>query len=153
MYKRWFYEWLFRIVLFMCFLRFRSLAYALTLYSSVAYSDGYTPMHGAGFQGRAEIMKLLIEHGLDPLDAHKDGYTPIHRAAWGKEERHTETIRVLIDVGNVPHDFKAPGSGKTALEMTKNPSSIALLEERAALALADKEDGGGGDDDGSNSEL
>ena len=94
-------------------------------------------MHGAGFQGRAEIAKILIEHGLDPLDAHKDGFTAIHRAAWGKEERHTETIRVLMDVGKVPHDYKAPGTGQTALEMTKNPSSIALLEERAALALAD----------------
>ena len=94
-------------------------------------------MHGAGFQGRAEIAKILIEHGLDPLDAHKDGFTPIHRAAWGKEERHTETIRVLMDVGKVPHDYKAPGTGQTALEMTKNPSSIALLEERAALALVD----------------
>ena len=53
--------------------------------------DGYTPMHGAGFQGRAEIAKVLIGHGLDKSDRHADGYTPIHRACWGREARHTET--------------------------------------------------------------
>ena len=53
--------------------------------------DGYTPMHGAGFQGRAEIAKLLIEHGLDKSDRHQDGYTPMLRACWGNEARHAET--------------------------------------------------------------
>ena len=38
----------------------------------VPEKDGYTPMHGAGFQGRAEVAKLLIAHGLDPSDVHSD---------------------------------------------------------------------------------
>ncbi len=42
--------------------------------TAIGEKDGYTPMHGAGFQGRADIAKLLIEHGLDPNDRHKDGY-------------------------------------------------------------------------------
>ena len=37
---------------------------------SIGEKDGYTPMHGAGFQGRAEVAKLLIAHGLDPSDVH-----------------------------------------------------------------------------------
>ena len=39
--------------------------------TSIPEKDGYTPMHGAGFQGRAEIAKLLIAHGLNPSDRHK----------------------------------------------------------------------------------
>ena len=39
---------------------------------SIGEKDGYTPMHGAGFQGRAEVTKLLIAHGLDPSDVHSD---------------------------------------------------------------------------------
>ena len=59
--------------------------------SSIPEKDGYTPMHGAGFQGRAEIAKILIDHGLDKSDRHGDGYTPMLRACWGKEARHTQT--------------------------------------------------------------
>ena len=39
---------------------------------TVPEKDGYTPMHGAGFQGRAEVAKLLIAHGLDPSDVHSN---------------------------------------------------------------------------------
>ena len=31
----------------------------------------YTPVHGAAFQGRSEIMQILIDHGLDPNDMSK----------------------------------------------------------------------------------
>ena len=33
--------------------------------TTVPEKDGYTPMHGAGFQGRAEIAKILLDHGVD----------------------------------------------------------------------------------------
>merc|ERR1739838_88517 len=36
--------------------------------TSIPEKDGYTPMHGAGFQGRAEIAQMLINHGLDKSD-------------------------------------------------------------------------------------
>ena len=41
--------------------------------TSIGEKDGYTPLHGAGFQGRAEIARLLIDHGLDPNERHSDG--------------------------------------------------------------------------------
>ena len=56
-------------------------------------------MHGAGFQGRAEIAKLLIAAGLDPSDKHQDGYTPIHRACWGTQQRHAETVEAMLALG------------------------------------------------------
>ena len=42
-------------------------------------------MHGAGFQGRSEVAKVLIAHGMDPNDRHKDGYTPLIRACWERK--------------------------------------------------------------------
>merc|ERR1719421_2732789 len=73
---------------------------------TIGEKDGYTPVHGAGFQGRAEIMRLLIAHGLDPNDYHADGYTPLHRACWGNEQRHTDTVQVLMDAGVDPRQRK-----------------------------------------------
>lgn len=66
---------------------------------TIPEKDGYTPMHGAGFQGRSEIAKLLIKHGVPINDEHIDGYNPIHRACWGREERHTDTVRVFLEGG------------------------------------------------------
>ena len=33
--------------------------------------------------------------------AKEDGYTPLHRACWGQEQRHVDTVRVLITAGGV----------------------------------------------------
>lgn len=65
---------------------------------TIGEKDGYTPMHGVGFQGRYALVPLLVAHGLDPNDVHTDGYSPLHRAAWGREERHSHTIKALIEV-------------------------------------------------------
>ena len=94
--------------------------------TSVAEQDGYTPMHGAGFQGRSEIAKLLIDHGLNPSDRHKDGYTPLHRACWGAEERHTETVRVLLEAGVSPQE-KANNGGLPVQMAQNNPATRKLL--------------------------
>ena len=59
--------------------------------ATIPEKDGFGPMHGAGFQGRAEIAQMLINHGLDKSDRHRDGFTPMLRACWGTEMRHTET--------------------------------------------------------------
>lgn len=64
--------------------------------TTIGEKDGYTPMHGAGFQGRAEIAQILIDHGMDPRDVHQDGYEPIVRACWGREKRHSDTVKRLL---------------------------------------------------------
>ncbi|CAK0891848.1 unnamed protein product [Prorocentrum cordatum] len=94
--------------------------------TSVGEKDGYTPFHGAGFQGRAEIAKLLKAHGLDPLDTHSDGYIGMHRACWGKEQRHTDTVRAFLKMG-VDAEYKA-GNGKTCLEMTSNAATKDFVQ-------------------------
>ncbi|EOD25159.1 hypothetical protein EMIHUDRAFT_206301 [Emiliania huxleyi CCMP1516] len=86
-----------------------------------ALDDGYTPMHGAGFQGRAEIARLLMAHGVDatctptgtprcsaPAGAaaelargsRSDQCVRAVRCVWiGGEPRHTETVAVFIEAG------------------------------------------------------
>jgi len=67
--------------------------------ASIPEKQGYTPMHGAAFQGRAEIAKILHEAGVPLRDAHEDGNEPIHRACWGKEGRHTTTVKFFLENG------------------------------------------------------
>ena len=97
---------------------------------TIPEKDGYTPYHGAGFQGRAEIAKLLLEdrRQIDPNLKHKDGFTPMHRACWGQEKRHTDTVAMFIEVGNVPWDQKS-SDGKTCMEITHNGGTKKWLRK------------------------
>lgn len=101
--------------------------------TTIGEKDGYVPIHGAGFQGRAEIAQALIDNNVDPSHQHNDGFMPIHRACWGKETRHTDTVRVLLENG-VPHDLKA-ANGETPIVAAKkmgNKKTVKLLEKWAA---------------------
>jgi len=66
-------------------------------------------------------------------------FTPIHRACWGREQRHTDTLKVFLDAG-VAYD-EAATNGQTPLTMTEdgNPASHALLLEYKAKASAHDE--------------
>ena len=53
--------------------------------TSATEKDGYNVLHAAGFQGRGEILQLLLDHfsanglAMDPsTDQHTDGYYPLH---------------------------------------------------------------------------
>lgn len=94
---------------------------------TIGEKDQYTPAHGAGFQGRAKIMSLLKEHGIDVVkDFHPDGYAPLHRACWGNEQRHSDTVQFLLEIGTDPN---MPGNGKTCAEMTRNPATLQVLRK------------------------
>lgn len=99
---------------------------------TIPEKDGYTPMHGAGFQGRAKIAKILIKdsRNIDPSWMHKDGFTPIHRACWGQEQRHTDTVEAFIKVGKVAWDEKTK-KGKTCADITFNQETKKLLKKWA----------------------
>ena len=75
--------------------------------ASIGEKDGYTPMHGAGFQGRAKVAKILAEAGVDVNAVHADGYAPIHRACWGTQQRHAETVEAMLSLGATLSDKAA----------------------------------------------
>ena len=89
---------------------------------------GYTALHGAGYQGRPEIVKLLLDdkRNLDPNTKHSDGFSPLHRACWGHEKRHTDTVAVFIESGKVDWN-QTTDDGKTCMEITKNPNTKKWL--------------------------
>ena len=93
----------------------------------------YTPLHGAAFQGRPGIIKLLLAAGADPLHRHADGFIPMHRACWGNTPKHTESVLAFLEHGvDVSIDAENPdGDGSlTPLEMAAtNPMTTALIQE------------------------
>jgi len=107
-------------------------------------NDGYNVLHAAGFQGRSEILEVLLQHFaiqkeaggfvLDPsTDKHEDGFYPIHRSCWGREPRHTETVKVFL-TNNVSSQLSAD-NGKTCAEMTNNEGTKMLILETVILEL------------------
>jgi len=85
---------------------------------NIGERDGYTPIHGAGFQGRKEIAEILLKHGVGLRDKHaKDGYEPAIRSCWGPEARHTETVAWFLDNGvpvdDIYDDCMEKGSDRT----------------------------------------
>lgn len=100
--------------------------------------DGYTVAQAAGFQGRAEILNILAAYQdktIDIMQQHADGYYPLHRACWGREQRHTDTVKAFLELG-VPPDLQAT-NGKDCLAMTKNPGTRSLIQ--AALEKGSSE--------------
>lgn len=93
---------------------------------------GYIPVDGAAFQGRADIMKLLLEQtNMDATYTHEDGHTPFHRSCWGRESRHTEVTRFLLEYYDGKMDLVnlKSGNGLTCREMTENEETLRLLDE------------------------
>lgn len=104
--------------------------------ATVAEKDGYTPPHGAGFQGRPEVMRVLKEvGGIDVVNSpHADGFFPIHRACWGREKRHADTVEYLVSVGEDPKRRSTGDRKQTCLEMTRNPHTIEVLKKYGVTA-------------------
>jgi len=101
--------------------------------ATIAEKDGYTPPHGAGFQGRPEIMRILKEiGGIDVVNAeHSDGFSPMHRACWGQEKRHADTVAYLLKIGADPNHRSTGEKKQTCMEMTRNPHTIEVLRKHA----------------------
>ena len=102
---------------------------------TIGEKDGYTAFHGAGFQGRAEIARLLLEdkRNIDPNSFHQDGFAPLHRACWGREQRHVDTIRALVDSGKVKWNMKTK-KGKTCRDIAMSPIIVDVMKEYASKA-------------------
>ncbi|GFY70527.1 protein phosphatase 1 regulatory subunit 12A [Trichonephila inaurata madagascariensis] len=84
---------------------------------------GATPLHVAAAKGYTEVMKILIQAGVDLNVQDNDGWTPLHAAAhWCQKE----ACALLADnLANM--DIQTP-AGQTCFDVA-DPDIVKLLEE------------------------
>ena len=44
---------------------------------------------------------MVLKAGANLNKVHADGFKPLHRAIWGNDRTHTETVKVLLEAGDV----------------------------------------------------
>jgi ankyrin repeat protein len=105
-------------------------------------ADGWTPLHLAGFFGRADAAKLLLAHGAD-ISAYCNNSMrnmPLHAALAGAQ--NVELIRLLVDSGA---SVKATGAtGITPLHLAAsrgNQAAIDMLLAKGADKTAKMDNG------------
>lgn len=109
--------------------------------------DGETALYKASLKGHADVVKLLLDAGADPLKGYK-GWTSLHVAV---DEGHVEAAEILLDYG-ASLDAKLPSSGETPIDIAQrrnNSKMLALLADdygRKALKKAGKHIGTGDKD-------
>ena len=97
--------------------------------ASITEDDGYNPPHGAGFQGRALVLRELVKAKIDITKKHADGFYPMHRACWGMDQRHTDTVEAFLEAG-VAHDLAAD-NGQVCRDMTRSEGTRRMLKRWA----------------------
>jgi ankyrin repeat protein len=92
----------------------------------ISDKEGISPLHDAAINNYAEIVKWLLNKGVDVNVVDKNGQTPLHYAA---EEASSEIVKALLDAGADPRI--KDNSGKTAAQLShknKNKAVKALLK-------------------------
>lgn len=102
--------------------------------ATLGEKDGYTPLHGAAFQGRAEVARLLLRDPRVPNEMHADGYYAAHRACWGREQRHTDTLRAFLEGGDFSRVSRDGQSLLAVAQEKQNKRSVALLVDWQSAA-------------------
>ena len=97
--------------------------------SQWAQDDDLRPLHLASYHGHAEVARLLLEHGADPVLKARDSYTPLHYAVFcGKHD----VARALITAGADPLVPDLEGASPVSLAAKrKDEAMLAVLTGQA----------------------
>jgi ankyrin repeat protein len=91
--------------------------------------SGWTPLHYAAFEGRAPMVKFLLEAGADKNAVAPNEFTPLMLAVRNGQE---EAAKVLL-YGDPDVNYKTRSGGETALKLAqqKGYEPVVVLLKRA----------------------
>ena len=100
---------------------------------TIGEEQGYTCLHGAGFQGRASVIRAIASSRFSeavPNDKHEDGFYPVHRACWGREKGHAEALAAFFETG-VPVNLLSESNEtpQMMVEKTKYRPSLDVIKQ------------------------
>ncbi|XP_056144914.1 ankyrin repeat domain-containing protein SOWAHC [Lampris incognitus] len=113
------------------------------------FVTGFTCLHWAAKQGKAELLSQLLgfaKESMVPVDVNarsSAGYTPLHLAAM---HGHTQVVRVLLSDWEADPETR-DYSGRRAIQYLPLPVATELREDRASVspgAESDTENADGG---------
>ena len=110
---------------------------------NIGEDQGYTCLHGAGFQGRASVIRAIASSRFSeivPNNAHEDGFSPVHRACWGRETRHSEALAAFFETG-VPVNLlsKSNETPQMMVEKKKYRPSLDVIKQFEKKTVIDTE--------------
>jgi|ERR1719443_25214 len=101
--------------------------------SEWAQDDDLRPLHLAAYHGHAEVARLLLEHGADPVQKARDSYTPLHYAAFRGQHA---VASALVSAGADPLIPDKEGASPVSLAAKrKDEQMLAVLTNQAATAV------------------
>ena len=117
---------------------------------TIAKGQDWTALHAAGFAGRPEVIRLLLEYGADPSAVTtRRGWTPLHALAWsgGRNPADTiESVKLLLDAGVEPSVRDSRGRTMWAIVVKRHGKRLRKMldarrisdESRAVLISLQK---------------
>ncbi|XP_035682108.1 poly [ADP-ribose] polymerase tankyrase-2-like isoform X2 [Branchiostoma floridae] len=91
--------------------------------------SAFAPLHGAAFNGRTEIVDLLVQHGATVDVRDRCQNTPLMRAC---DHNHVDTVRRLLELGARPD---LTGGHCRAIKSDENEESWKLIQEARKTKL------------------
>jgi ankyrin repeat protein len=88
--------------------------------------DGYNVWHAVAFQGRVEVLRVLIERTVDGYGLHETVCRRYTMLAGDRLPRHSQSVETLIETGGGDCN-EAAADGRTPLKITRNPRTAAIL--------------------------
>jgi len=102
------------------------------IHAAATNGTGYNALTAAVTAGHTEVVKYLLEGGLDPNYRYGPGYTPLLAAA---ANGHLEIVKLLLGAGADPASTADDGKSALVIATERNHPHIAdFLRSRAASA-------------------